>query len=74
MDDDTKLARELEVGHYVAEEDGAFFQVTAISTGPEGHLVFTLANVNGYRSAPPTLTLTVRPSARVRVVEIAAEE
>lgn len=72
--DDNKLARDLEVGDHVAEEDGAFFQVTAIAPAPFGRLTFTLANVNHYRSSPPTLTLTVRPSARVRVVVIPAGE
>lgn len=65
---DTKLAREIVVGDKVAEEDGAFFEVTAITPAKFGRLSFTLANVNGYRSSPPTLTLTVRPSARIRVV------
>ena len=65
-----KPATDIAPGDFVCERDGAFFQVTAVAPAPRKRIAITLANVNGYRSAAPEFTVTVRASAQVRMMPV----
>lgn len=66
MTSNTKRAADLVAGDFVAERDGAEFQVEA--TERRGAFVLvTLANVHGYMSANATIVARVKATSLIRV-------
>jgi len=66
-----KRGAELRVGDLPCEADGSFFKIVGVEFPRGVHVVYKLENINGYRTAPPTLR--VKPFAFVRVVDPQAQ-
>lgn len=64
----TKMAKDLEAGDVVAEQDGCTWYVTKVERCGAKSVRVHLANVHHYMSANPYSVLVVRAYSHVRVV------